>query len=320
MRPERPNVYRSPSAFLERIVALRNWLGSQPPGFWMALIVTVSIGVLVWRGIGWSPKNEPPYTDPRVIEAGFQPVEAAALPTPASGAAPLRGELSTVQSADTPDDTLTLVFDPGLYEGQSTQLGPALDAALADVVARTGYQPAAPFEVRFLNDASCALSGATYDEARAVLVYTCNAIDSSRAVSILAHEFVHQLAYDRFGPRAGRSDLMLVEGLATYGAGKYWLGGYASFRDLVRDQRAAGVAYPLTKNYFNTDAATMNAIYYQWASFVEFLLDDSSGYRGQFEALYTTGDNTVGSANYAGVLGKDLGQLEQEWQAWLDRP
>jgi hypothetical protein len=32
-----------------------------------------------------------------------------------------------------------------------------------------------------------------------------------------------------------------------------------------------------------------------------------------------TGNRAPGSADYAGVYGKSLADLEQEWLAWLDR-
>jgi hypothetical protein len=61
----------------------------------------------------------------------------------------------------------------------------------------------------------------------------------------------------------------------------------------------------------------MNRLYYQWASFVEFLLETYG--RERFDALYISGAQAPGSADYAGVYGKDLPTLEREWLAWLLR-
>jgi hypothetical protein len=224
---------------------------------------------------------------------------------------------------------LTINLQPGLYEGQGDSIGQQLKGVFEDVQANFDQkvaqvigatpQPIPPIEVRMIREESCALAGSTYDEAYVVLVYTCNDINSAHAINILAHEFIHQIAYVNFGPRAGRSDLMLVEGLATYGAGHYWLNGYASFRDLVRDQRAGGIAYGLSESYLNRDASAMDAIYYQWASFVEFLLTDPN-YGPRFGQLYVTGDNSVASADFQGVYGKSLQELELEWERWLSGP
>jgi len=254
----------------------------------------------------------------------------ARLAPPASGIAPTAPPQAPGLVAQTVQvDKMTVNIQPGLYPGQSDAISSNLKSVFKDVLANfdahiaplLGHPRIAvpSLEVRFIRDDTCALAGSTYDEARVILVYTCNNIDVSRAVNILAHEYVHQLAYENFGPRAGRSDTMLVEGLATYLAGEYWLGGYSSFHALVRDQRAAGIVYPLNESYLNRDASVMNALYYQWASFIEFLLIDPQ-YRQHFAALYTTGDTSIGSADYVELYGKPLDELEREWQAWLDTP
>ncbi|MFQ3681959.1 MAG: hypothetical protein SNJ51_06825, partial [Roseiflexus sp.] len=59
------------------------------------------------------------------------------------------------------------------------------------------------------------------------------------------------------------------------------------------------------------------ALYYQWASFVEFLIDQYG--RERLDALYVTGNGAPGSADYRSIYGKDLAALEQEWVEWLGR-
>jgi hypothetical protein len=146
-------------------------------------------------------------------------------------------------------------------------------------------------------------------------VFTCPGIDEKRAVNILAHEMVHQLAHDRYGPAHLNADLILLEGVATWGAGKYWLGGAPDFRSYVRAQRQSGISYPLAMSYSGLGVAGMNALYYQWASFVEFLIDTYG--RLKFDQLYVSGNSAPGSADYVGVYGKNLDQLQQEWIDWL---
>jgi hypothetical protein len=132
----------------------------------------------------------------------------------------------------------------------------------------------------------------------------------------MAHEFGHQLEYDHYGPKHIDADQLLCEGLATWAAGTYWLGGHPDFRSYVREQRAASGLSPLATGVGPEDFAAMNRMYYQWASFVDFLI--ASYGRPQFDKLYVTGRSVAGSADYAGIYGKDLSALEQEWQVWLD--
>lgn len=211
---------------------------------------------------------------------------------------------------------LTITMSDGLYAAERAQLDDESRRAYEYVAARFGSSLTSPLTVAFVQDAGCALSGVAYTDIRSVRVFTCNGIDRGRAVAILAHEYVHQLQHDRYGPRHLSADLILSEGLATWGAGRYWLGGQPNFRGYVRIQRANGVFYPLATHYAGRGVAVMNALYYQWASFVEFLIDQYG--RERLDALYVTGGGAPGSANYLAIYGKDLATLEQEWIAWLD--
>jgi hypothetical protein len=137
----------------------------------------------------------------------------------------------------------------------------------------------------------------------------------SRAVNILAHELVHQLAHDRYGDRHLQADMILLEGVATWGAGEYWLSGQPDFAAVVRPWIASGAALPLATSYVGRPIADMNMLYYEWAGFVEFLIDEYG--RERFDTLYVSGASTPGSADYAGVYGKTLSELEAEWQVWV---
>jgi hypothetical protein len=112
--------------------------------------------------------------------------------------------------------------------------------------------------------------------------------------------------------------MILLEGLATWGAGAYWLGDQPSFAAFVRPWLVGGAALPLATSYVGRPAGDMNTLYYEWASFVEFLIKAYG--RERFDALYVSGSSDPGSADYQGVYGKSLGQLEQEWRAWVIAP
>jgi hypothetical protein len=192
----------------------------------------------------------------------------APAPMPASTVVPTSPATAPVPPSA---DAFTLEISPELYPDQTDQLRDASAQAFAEVVARVnkGQPPAVTAEI--LLDYSCALRGVAHPDFKAVQVYSCDSIDPSRAITILAHEFVHQIAYDYYGAAVEeRADGILAEGLATWGAGHYWLGGYDSFRSFVRDQRRAGVTYPLAMSHVGQDFAVMDALYYQWASLSSF--------------------------------------------------
>lgn len=225
------------------------------------------------------------------------------------GAAPaLSGATLATQT-----DTLQISVAPQALPANASieAITAELYTALAYVSARTATAPAGPIAVLILADPHCALHGAAYTQTREAHVYTCAAIAPERAVNILAHEFVHQLAHDHYGDAHLRSDPILLEGWATWGAGYYWLGRHATFRAFLGGQ----APLPLVTNHLGRPAAEMNTLYYQWASFVEYLLLTYG--RDAFDRLYRSGNGTAGSADYQGVYGVDITTLEAEWRAWL---
>jgi hypothetical protein len=208
-----------------------------------------------------------------------------------------------------------LSVDDGLYADQREQLAAELDSALAYVSARFGNGPSERFRAAIQIDGGCGLHGIAYTDVRTLQTFTCDGISRDRAVAIMAHEFVHQLEQDRYGAAHLHSDTILAEGAATWGAGKYWLGDTPDFRTYVRNQRRSGVFYPLATDYNGLGIGAMNALYYQWASFVEYLIGAYG--REKFDAVYVLGASGIATADYAAVYGKGLDALEGEWQTWI---
>ncbi len=190
-----------------------------------------------------------------------------------------------------------------------------LDQALAYVSARFGSPPTSRMRAQIIHDQGCMLRGLARTDQRVLEVVTCNDLPQRRVINIAAHEFVHQLAHDRYGAVHMQSDLIMLEGIATWGAGSYWLGGSPSFRAFVRDNYRANLM-PLATHYRGRSIHEMNQLYYQWASFVEFLLETHG--RERLDALAVTGNRQPGSGDYVGVYGVPLGELEQAWRAWLE--
>jgi hypothetical protein len=205
----------------------------------------------------------------------------------------------------------------GLYPDERQALADELQRTLAYVSTRFGSGPTGRFQAGLMSDDDCGLHGIAYTDVRQVQVFTCTNIARTRAIAILAHEFVHQLEQDRYGPAHLSSDLILSEGTATWGAGEYWLGGQPDFRSYVRKQRQSGVFYALATDYNGLGIGAMNALYYQWASFVEFLIGTYG--RAKFDQVYVTGHGGVNSADYQAIYGKSFDALEREWIDWLGR-
>jgi hypothetical protein len=227
----------------------------------------------------------------------------------------LQGEAQPV-AVQPSTDLFDMRVDDGLYTGERDALRAELAEALAYVAERFGSSPISAITASLRRDDGCALHGVAYTDVRDTQVFSCDAIARGQAVAIMAHEFTHQLAQDRYGPAHLQSDLILSEGVATWAAGRYWLSGHPDFRSYVREQRRAGASFPLATHYAGLGTAAMNTLYYQWASFVEFLIDTYG--RERFDQLYISGAGDPGSADYAGVYGKGLPELEREWERWLE--
>jgi hypothetical protein len=174
----------------------------------------------------------------------------------------------------------------------------------------------APVAVIFDRRDNCGLDGAAYTQKRVIFLYTCPTIPAQRAINILAHEFVHQMAHDHYGEAHLQADLILSEGLATWGAGKYWLGGEANYRAFVQRHYASGLL-PLNSDYRAIGTIdAMNRLYYQWASLVDFVIEKHG--RDTFDQLYRSGQGmSPNTADYNGTLGMDIEALQLQWRAWL---
>ncbi len=250
------------------------------------------------------PSIAPPWAVPGWFPFEWSPMSGEPRPTPASVAG------HAIQRAQ-----LDVTSSEGLYnEEEQRLLANEVERALAYVVDRFGHEPTSDIQVSVGQNAGCNLSGIAYTDRRIVQVITCADMPRQRAVNILAHEFVHQLAHDYYGDQHLQADMMLAEGLATFGAGSYWLGGKPDFRTFV-GQTYGETLLPLATSYVGRPISDMNQLYYQWAAFVEYLIGEYG--REQFDAVYVSGSKSPGSADYAGIYGKDLPTLEQEWQAWL---
>jgi hypothetical protein len=268
--------------------------------------------VLVLLAFWFTPPARPILAPPSAVGVPAAPERPRAPGEPTPSPAPLIGDTATASAGG----LIVLTTAEGLFDAQEqARFAADLDRALDYVVQRFGTAPKGPISTFAGLEPGCGIHGIAYTDVRTVQVFTCRDLPASRAVNILAHEFVHQLCHDRYGDRHLSTDLILSEGTATWGAGQYWLGDAASFRQFVRPWLESGSEIPLSESYVGRPIADMNQLYYQWASFVEYLIENYG--REKFDQLYLTGDNYPASADYLGVYGKQFEQLEAEWKAWV---
>jgi hypothetical protein len=103
----------------------------------------------------------------------------------------------------------------------------------------------------------------------------------THVAGILAHEIAHLFHF--YALKASAMDLNLAEGLATWGAGKYWEGWYAaSLTEAVQSFKRDGRYLPLS-DYLREDVASRSSTganclkdreirYSSWAAFIDFLI------------------------------------------------
>ncbi len=140
--------------------------------------------------------------------------------------------------------------------------------------------------------------------------------ETYQALVIITHELAHALQAEAYGRDAqARADLILLEGLATWISGEYWLSlsESPSFQARARELYNAGYRGNLAAL---AGSANSMAAYEMWAGFVEYLAR-TYGW-DKFNELYATGRGRApGSANYRGIYGKSFQELYTEWYATL---
>jgi hypothetical protein len=252
----------------------------------------------------------------RGLNHSFSPTGGSANGPPVPTSTPLSSD-SQASSGLIGTAVLNIIFSQGLYAEQQDMLRQQIiDEVFPYVLARLGLkQPSRLYTIAFNTTPNCILHGIARSDDFIAEVFTCESIASDQAMAIMAHEIAHLVSYERYGayPAVG-SDLLLVEGVATYAAARYWIGN-EDLRTYVRGQRQSGVTPDLQESYRGVNAESMNANYLQWASFVEFLHEICG--RDAFDQIYTTGNGSIGSASYLQYCGQSINGLEQDWKIWL---
>lgn len=158
--------------------------------------------------------------------------------------------------------------------------------------------------------------GIAYTSGNNVRIYYGAGEDSYDALVILSHELAHALQAHTYGDDVqSRADTILLEGLATWISGEYWLSlsDAPSFQARARQLYQSGWRGSLTSF---AGAGNSMAAYEMWAGFVEYLAN-TYGW-DTVNQLYASGrGRAAGSSNYRGIYGKSLLELQAEWYATL---
>lgn len=212
----------------------------------------------------------------------------------------------------------------GLTPGEIRALSTGIEEAIASGTTMMGNPLRGRISIRFepRQYGVCAIRGLTLSSERTIRMFYEPGYDLRRIQVILAHEIIHQLQHDYYGvPDHLQSDVILLEGMAVWASGPYYrtADGEPYYRPQVRQKLRDGTMLPLTTS-LSADCRTSTrvSIYDQWASFSEYLLVRYG--REPFDMLYrASSGRPAGSANYQGVYGKTLAELEAEWIAWLQQ-
>lgn len=248
-------------------------------------------------------------------------VAASSLSSPSQPPSVIRGTAKLQgQSAPSAVDQgmiTDITIEEDAFPSQGDALRTGSRNAYEYVAGRVGWGATIPFRIAFQYDAFA--HGYAYvrnvaPAERLVVAYGNANIGIGPPINIMAHEFGHLLIADKLGHQCNL-DLGLDEGFATWGAGKYWLGAQPDFRSFVRTVYGTEYMLPLAESYNGNDIADMNRKYYQWASFIEFLLDTWD--MDHLMRVYCTTQQGIGSGDYLSVYGANFAELEQRWQQWL---
>lgn len=217
--------------------------------------------------------------------------------------------------------SISVYYDSNLYLGQRQELENQFYIAYKYVLERLvgfsdGVDIKMDIKVSLFLEKGCGLHALADTSSRHIAIYTCDKVPIERVTGIFSHEVGHQIAQDFYGQSHLDADHILLEGFATWLAGKYWLGdNFQNFRDFVRENYLHASNSPFAVNAYGRSYQEMNALYYKWASFVEFLIEEYGWEK--FNRLYKSGQKVPGSANYLNIYGKNLDELIFEWNKWL---
>ncbi len=155
--------------------------------------------------------------------------------------------------------------------------------------------------------------GIAYTASNFIKIYYRPGEDMQSALLIVSHELAHQLQAEAYGDTAQKqADLVLLEGVATWISGEYWLHHVDAPSWQARAYQLLEQGYGTNLRYAHR-SGNYDAAYELWAGFVDYLAS-TYGW-DKLNAVYLTGrGRSPGSADYQGIYGKSFAELEAEWK------
>lgn len=257
--------------------------------------------------------------------AAADAVAAFQRPTLLADSGALAGEPAPRLGGDLVAQTASVDFyrlPGGLAAADIRTLSSAVEEAIVSGATMMGTSLRGRIAIQFepAQTGPCAIRGLTLSGERTIRMFYEPGFDLRRIQVILAHEIIHQLQHDYYGaPAHLQSDVILLEGMAVWASNPYYRDttNRPYYHTAVEAKRDTNSMLPLTLS-LEADCRTTTrvSIYDQWASFTEYLLIRYG--RERFDAVYSDSrGRPAGSANYVGVYGKSLAELEAEWLTWL---
>ncbi len=297
------------------LLSLIGW-GTQPARISRATVQRFDYGWLLWEH------------DTSMIYAFGAAADAVAAfqrPTLLADTGALAGVPAPRLGGDLVAQTASVDFyrlPGGLSAADIRTLSSAVEEAIASGATMLGTSLHGRMAIQFepAQTGPCAIRGLTLSGERTIRMFYEPGFDLRRIQVILAHEIIHQLQHDYYGASAHlQSDVILLEGMAVWASNPYYRDttNRPYYHTTVEAKRDTNRMLPLTLS-LEADCRTTTrvSIYDQWASFTEYLLIRYG--RERFDAVYSDSrGRPAGSANYTGVYGKSLTELEAEWLTWL---
>jgi hypothetical protein len=298
------------------------------------------------QGMAWPPLlSRAPA--PAVTPAAWpQPGDDGAIEEPAAGTAVPAEDLGPVATPTQPGIVAAVLIgasahfefyaSDGIGPLPAAKLAAAAERIYTDVSGRLGAGLSTPIKVTFSPPAvgTCALRGLAQTDRAELTLFATPATDRAQLWGVLAHEVAHSIHLNGMA-RGTQDDRLLVEGLATWAAGNYWLvwkqspsfdaaaagylhsGGYVpldeAFATLGSDLYALSPAGDCLRDVAYAEAASFLGLLIE-RSGLNTLLTLAPAHGAQVEDGQAP---QPAALDYQAAYGEPFAQLTEEWLARL---
>lgn len=228
----------------------------------------------------------------------------------------LEGDLAQAYPLMRQGDGFTLHYQPDSFSARNlAEIAAFVPQARAHVNAMLGVNFRQPFDVylagTFFAPPDQSLRGRAFSKDRRIFLLFDGSGTAAERRYMLAHELTHLIAWNTYGrPKS----TMLSEGAAVFAAEHFLIDtpadAFLPIDSFCLAYRRAGTLPLISPRQLEFPGHLLGLeVYYASGCFVKYLMRRQGAHI--FGALYST-------LNYAGLYGKPLAALEQEWLAAMD--